>query len=312
VGYAPSEETDDVYSEYRVPAVRRRPATARTVRSSGLHRWAAKVRAGKVDTNTGEEGGDYPIGGNETDDVDDDGDVDSTLDVIVDRVSDVPTTPRRVQSTRLSAWANRSRVLTPVKSDDTEEEDTEEEEEEEEDTDTAPTPVRSSPSQNLADARRELRIRRTEEAERGARKILVADAAASDEENQDFVGGPAGQSPYVDEAEAAERRERIMRETKAELRRSSAARLRSERSWRARRTRRRRGNARGSFEGRSCVDRTGSKKARTRRRRRRLPHLPPPPGSPSSSRRRRRRWVWRRRRSRFVRSAQTWRVWRST
>ncbi len=216
VGYAPSEETDDVYSEYRVPAVRRRPATARTVRSSGLHRWAAKVRAGKVDTNTGEEGGDYPIGGNETDDVDDDGDVDSTLDVIVDRVSDVPTTPRRVQSTRLSAWANRSRVLTPVKSDDTEE-DTEEEEEEE-DTDTAPTPVRSSPSQNLADARRELRIRRTEEAERGARKILVADAAASDEENQDFVGGPAGQSPYVDEAEAAERRERIMRETKAELR----------------------------------------------------------------------------------------------
>ena len=59
---------------------------------------------------------------NETDDVDDDGDVDSTLDVVVDRVSDVPTTPRRVQSTRLSAWANRSRVLTPVKSDDTEEE----------------------------------------------------------------------------------------------------------------------------------------------------------------------------------------------
>ena len=79
--------------------------------------------------------------------------------------------------------------------------------------------MRSSPSQNLADARRELRIRRTEEAERGARKILVSDAAASDEENQDFVGGgPAGQSPYVDEAEAAERRERIMRETKAELR----------------------------------------------------------------------------------------------
>ena len=213
VGYAPSEETDDVYSEYRVPAVRRRPATARTVRSSGLHRWAAKVRAEKVDKNTGEEGGDYPIGGNETDDVDDDGDVDSTLDMVVDRVSDVPTTPRRVQSTRLSAWANRSRVLTPVKSDDTEEEDTEEEE----DTDTAPTPVRSSPSQNLADARCELRIRRTEEAERGARKILVADAAASDEENQDVVGGPAGQSPYVDEAEAAERRERIMRETKAEL-----------------------------------------------------------------------------------------------
>ena len=199
-----------------MPAVRRRPATARTVRSSGLHRWAAKVRAGKVDTNTEEEGGDYPIGVDETDDVDDDGDVDSTLDVVVDRVSDVPTTPRRVQSTRLSAWANRSRVLTPVKSDDTEEDtDTEEEEE---DTDTAPTPVRSSPSQNLADARRELRIRRTEEAERGARKILVSDAAASDEENQDFVGGPAGQSPYVDEAEAAERRERIMRETKAELR----------------------------------------------------------------------------------------------
>ena len=216
VGYAPSEETDDVYSEYRVPAVRRRPATARTVRSSGLHRWAAKVRAGKVDKNTDEERGDYPIGVDETDDVDDDGDVDSTLDVVVDRVSDVPTTPRRVQSTRLSAWANRSRVLTPVKSDDTEE-DTEEEEKEE-DTDTAPTPVRSSPSQNLADARRELRIRRTEEAERGARKILVSDAAASDEENQDFVGGPAGQSPYVDEAEAAERRERIMRETKAELR----------------------------------------------------------------------------------------------
>ena len=219
VGYAPSEETDDVYSEYRVPAVRRRPATARTVRSSGLHRWAAKVRAGKVDKNTEEEGGDYHIGGNETDDVDDDGDVDSTLDVVVDRVSDVPTTPRRVQSTRLSAWASRSRVLTPVKSDDTEEEDTEEEEEEEEeDTDTAPTPVRSSPSQNLADARRELRIRRTEEAERGARKILVSDAAASDEENQDDGDGFHGQSPYVDEAEAAERRERIMRETKAELR----------------------------------------------------------------------------------------------
>ena len=213
VGYAPSEETDDVYSEYRVPVVRRRPATARTVRSSGLHRWAAKVRTEKVDKNTEEEGGDYQIGGNETDDVDDDGDVDSTLDVVEDRVSDVPTTPRRVQSTRLSAWANRSRVLTPVKSDDTEE-DTEEEE----DTDTAPTPVRSSPSQNLADARRELRIRRSEEAERGARKILVSDAAASDEENQDVGGGFQGQSPYVDEAEAAERRERIMRETKAELR----------------------------------------------------------------------------------------------
>ena len=213
VGYAPSEETDDVYSEYRVPVVRRRPATARTVRSSGLHRWAAKVRTEKVDKNTEEEGGDYQIGGNETDDVDDDGDVDSTLDVVEDRVSDVPTTPRRVQSTRLSAWANRSRVLTPVKSDDTEEEDTEEEE----DTDTAPTPVRSSPSQNLADARRELRIRRSEEAERGARKILVSDAAASDEENQDVGGGFQGQSPYVDEAEAAERRERIMRETKADL-----------------------------------------------------------------------------------------------
>ena len=154
-----------------------------------------------------------------------------------DRVGGVPTTPRRVQSTRLSAWANKSRgeVLTPVKSDDTDDDDTDDDDDDgdhedygdhgDEGSAAAPAPVGRSPSQNLADARRELRLRRSEEVERGARRILVAGAAdrgpgdetdgnsADENENRGVVLGVR-----VDEAEAAERRERIMRETKAELR----------------------------------------------------------------------------------------------
>ena len=254
-GYAPGDDTEGAteterggVSEPRATASRARPATARVARSTGLHRWAAKARAGagtvkngenvrRVDSiverepneTTNETPNETP---NET------ADETARSEEAKDLVGGVPTTPRRVQSTRLSAWANKSRgeVLTPVKSDDTDDDDTDDDDDDDGDHEdygdhgyegsvVAPAPVRRSPSQNLADARRELRLRRSEEVERGARRILVAGAAdrgpgdetdgtsADENENRGVVLGVR-----VDEAEAAERRERIMRETKAELR----------------------------------------------------------------------------------------------
>ena len=262
LGYAPGSDTEGgatetergVGWESRATALRARPATARVARrSTGLHRWAAKARAGAGSMKNGENGrrvADSIVerepnettaatAPRETTD-----DEEARAEEVKDRVSGVPTTPRRVQSTRLSAWANKSRgeVLTPVKSDDTDDtDDTDDDDDDDDDTDhedlegdgdegsgAAPAPVRWSPSQNLADARRELRLRRSEEIERGARRILIAGAAgargdetdgdaADENENENRFENRFGVQ-YVDDAEAAERRDRIMRETKAELR----------------------------------------------------------------------------------------------
>ena len=189
------------------------------------------------------------------------------------RPDDAQTRP----GTRLSAWANKSRGDThAVKSDDTDdlEGDEGDEGDGEEDSGAAPAPVglsdnlsdNLSPSQNLADARRELRLRRSEEVELGARRILIAGGPAprgdehtdGDAEDDGTRGVVLG---FASTSRSRERRDRIMRETKAELReirrRETERRLKAEGAA----ARRRRGDARGSFEGSSSVDRTGSKRA---------------------------------------------------
>ena len=252
-GYAPGDDTEELPTETergvygsRATASGARPATARVVRSTGLHRWAAKARAGRAGTMKNGENGRRVTDSiveretkRETAPRETTDEEARSSEEVKDRVSGVPTTPRRVQSTRLSAWANKSRgeVLTPVKSDDTDdlEGDEGDEGDGDEDSGAAPAPVglsdnlsdNLSPSQNLADARRELRLRRSEEVELGARRILIAGGPAprgdehtdGDAEDDGTRGVVLGSRVLLYESfEAAERRDRIMRETKAELR----------------------------------------------------------------------------------------------
>ena len=245
-GYAPGDDTEGATEtergvrESRTTASGARPATARVVRSTGLHRWAAKARAGAGMMKNGEKSRRVTdsIVERETNETAprETTDEEARSEEVKDRVSGVPTTPRRVQSTRLSAWANKSRgeVLTPVKSDDTDDDDTDDEDlddledlegDGDESSGAASAPVGRSPSQNLADARRELRLRRSEDVELGARRILIAGRAAprgdetdGDADDDETRGVVLGSRVLYESFEAAERRDRIMRETKAELR----------------------------------------------------------------------------------------------